>query len=117
MKPKKTLFKECHLAARQYNDADLMWEELKVGVVVDLVRDVDNKYDPNAVAVVYHKTSGQGELDDFLIGYLPNGENIEIAQFLDMGWSNLFECRISKIDAEEHYENQIRLAIRINKNN
>ena len=42
--------------------------------------------------------------------------NEEIAQLLEMGWNDVFECRISKINPDAHYENQIRLTIRIKRN-
>jgi hypothetical protein len=35
---------------------------------------------------------------------------------LEMGWEDIFECRISKINPDAHYENQIRLTIRIVRN-
>ena len=34
MKKKKLFFKECHLAGRQYHDANEVWEELKVGTLL-----------------------------------------------------------------------------------
>ena len=40
-----------------------------------------------------------------------------IASMLEMGWNKLFECRICKINADAHYENQIRLSIKILRNN
>ena len=33
-----------------------------------------------------------------------------------VGWENIFECRISKINGEAHYENQIRLTIKVKRN-
>lgn len=118
MKAKKLFFMECHLAGRQYHDADEVWDELKVGTQLKLVRDMDNKYDQDAVAVVYDKVyTDTGETDEFLIGYIPRDNNETIAQLLEMGWKNIFECRISKINPDAHYENQIRLTIRIVRNN
>ena len=55
MKAKKLFFKECHLAGRQYHDADEVWEELHVGTLLELRRDLDNRYDKNAVAVMYNR--------------------------------------------------------------
>ena len=37
-------------------------------------------------------------------------------ELLEMGWNDVFECRISKINPDAHYENQIRLTIRIKIN-
>ena len=106
MKAKKLFFKECHLAGRQYHDVDEVWEDL------------DNRYDKNAVAVIYNQGLDEdtGERDDYLLGYIPSDENEEIAQLLEMGWNDVFECRISKINPDAHYENQIRLTIRIKRN-
>ena len=119
MKAKKLFFKECHLAGRQYHDADEVWEELHVGTLLELRRDLDNRYDKNAVAVMYHRglDEGTGANDEYLLGYIPSGENETIAQLLEMGWDDIFECRISKINPDAHYENQVRLTVRIVRHN
>ena len=117
MKAKKLFFKECHLAGRQYHDVDEVWDELHVGTQLELQRDLDNRHDKNAVAVVYRTVDvDTGIVEEYLLGYIPGDENETIAQLLEMGWEDIFECRISKINPEAHYENQIRLTIRIVKN-
>ena len=109
MKAKKLFFKECHLAGRQYHDVDEVWDELHVGTQLELQRDLDNRHDKNAVAVVYRTVDvDTGIVEEYLLGYIPSGENETIAQLLEMGWG--------KINPEAHYENQIRLTIRIVKN-
>ena len=106
------------MAGRQYHDVDEVWDELHVGTCLELQRDLDNRYDKNAVAVVYNTIDEDtGENVDYLLGYIPNDENETIAQLLEMGWNSIFECRISKINPEAHYENQIRLTIKIVRNN
>lgn len=117
MKARKLFFKECHLAGRQYHDADEVWDELHVGTELQLCRNLDNRYDKDAVAVTYVKKTDDGEEEEYLLGYIPQDENTEIAQILEMGWTEIFECRISKKDEDAHYENQIRLTIRIKRNN
>ena len=109
----KKFFMDCHLAGRRYHDADEVWDKLKVGTVLQLVLDTDNRHDPNAVAVVYNDKEMD---DDILIGYIPRCHNETIASFLEMGWNDTFECRISKKDEEAHPENQIRLTIKIKRN-
>ena len=79
MKKKKLFFKECHLAGRQYHDANEVWEELKVGTLLELQRDQENPYDKNAVAVVYSKMVDNNEKEEYLLGYLPRTSNTEIA--------------------------------------
>ena len=114
MKAKKLFFKECHLAGRQYWDVDEVWDELHVGTCLELKRDLENRHDMNAVAVVYHTIDDQtGETEEYMLGYIPRDENETIAQLLEMGWEEIFECRISKLNPDAHYENQIRLTIKI----
>ena len=117
MKAKKLFFKECNLAGRQYHDVDEVWEELHVGTQLKLQRDLENRYDKNAVAVVYNNVDVEtGIVEEYLLGYIPSEDNETIAQLLEMGRDDIFECRISKINPDAHYENQIRLTIRIVKN-
>lgn len=120
LRRRKTFFKECHLAGRQYHDADEVWQDLQVGTLLKLERDFDNRYDDSAVAVVYEKevTYPDGEtcMEEFVIGYIPASQNKEIALFLEMGWYDIFECRISMINPNVHYEQQIHISIRIKEN-
>ncbi|MGN0844304.1 MAG: HIRAN domain-containing protein [Kiritimatiellia bacterium] len=115
-------FMESHLAGRQYHEADEAWDKLKIGTLLRLERDLDNHFDPHAVAVMLDvRTEEPGNpetpmVETFHLGYLPARENKEIALLLEMGWDNVFECRISKIDPGAHYENQIRLKICIKRN-
>ncbi|MCR5394382.1 MAG: HIRAN domain-containing protein [Bacteroidales bacterium] len=113
MEAKKKYFMDCHLAGRKYHDADEVWDQLKVGTVVRLVREADNRYDPNAIAVVY---DDREQDEEFVLGYIPRDSNDQIAVLLDMGWTDIFECRISRIDPNAHYEQQITLTVKVKKN-
>lgn len=117
MKARKLFFKECHLAGRQYWDVDEVWDELHVGTLLKLKRDLDNRHDENAVAVLYNTNDDDtDQSEEYVLGYIPREENETIAQLLEMGWDDIFECRISKINPDAHYENQIRLTIKIRRN-
>lgn len=114
MKTKKLYFMECRVAGRQYNDADEVWEDLKVGTRLKLVRDTDNHYDPQAVAIVYTKLENDSQ-EDYIIGYVPREENETLAALLEMGWTDIFDCRLCKINPETHYENQLHVTIKIKR--
>lgn len=117
MVAKKMYFMDCHLAGRKYHDADEVWDELKVGTILKLRRDKENRIDPYAVEVVYERKDKKENVEDeFCIGYIPRDENETIASFLEMGWDNVFECRISKINPDAHPENQVHLTIKIKRN-
>ena len=46
MKKKKLYYMDCHVAGRMYHDADEVWDKLKIGTKLHLVREADNRYDP-----------------------------------------------------------------------
>lgn len=106
------------MAGRQYHDVDEVWEDLRVGTLLELERDLDNRYDGDAVAVIFRKVVDEekGESEAYLLGYIPADENEIIAHLLDMGWNDIFECRISRIIPDTYYENQIHLTIRVKRN-
>ncbi len=137
MEKKKIYYLDCHVAGRMYHDADEVWDKLKIGTELRLVREADNRYDPEAIAIVYRDEpcedmeqpiyqeklqmyQGRPEYDDdceeYLIGYVPRSHNTELAAFLDMGWGDIFECRICRIDPEAHPEQQLRVTIKIKRN-
>ena len=117
MVAKKMYLMDCHLAGRKYHDADEVWDELKVGTILRLERDKENRYDTNAVAIVYERKDQKGAVEDeFLIGYIPRDNNVMIANFLEMGWNDIFECRISMLNSEAHPEEQVYLTIKIRRN-
>lgn len=110
MKAHQKFYMDCHLAGRKYHDADLVWDCLCVGASLRLEREMDNPYDRNAVQVIFNKDG-----EDYLLGYIPRGENCDLAAFLEMGWQELFDCRISQLTPDVHPENQVQLTIRIRR--
>ena len=111
MKAHQKHYMSCHLAGRKYHDADLVWDYLRVGSQVRLEREADNPHDPYAVQVIFNKDG-----EDYLLGYIPRGENKELAGFLEMGWTDIFRCVISSINPDTHPENQVQLTISILRN-
>ena len=112
MEAKKKYFMDCHLAGRMYHEADELWDQLKVGKKVELVRESNNRYDPQAVMVCYNDRENDEQV---CIGYIPRSQNATIALLLDMGYADIFECRINQIDERAHPEQQVHLVIKIRK--
>lgn len=112
MKAQSKFYMDCHLAGRKYHDADLVWDRLRIGMPLRLEREADNRYDPEAVQVIFNSDG-----EDYLLGYIPRGDNLALAPFFDMGHDNLFDCRISRLSPEKHPEEQVQLTVRIRKRN
>ena len=75
-----------------------VFNELKVGIPLHLVREEDNKFDPYAVAIYYEDTK---------LGFIPRDENQLVAQLMDLGYDKIFDLRIQRICPDAHPEKQI----------
>jgi hypothetical protein len=95
-------FLHCDIAGFTYWDGCMALEELKIGKTLQLVREKENQFDPYAVALYYQ---------DMKLGYIPRGNNHELSLFLDMGYEDLFEVRINKLDLDEHPESQVGIIV------
>jgi hypothetical protein len=97
-------FLTSHIAGfAYYNGIDVI-ENLKIGTALTLKAEPTNPHDHNAVAIYYADT---------LLGYIPAGENERISQFLQLGYTDLFEIKINRVSLEAHPEKQIGIVIRI----
>ena len=99
-------FSNFHIAGFTYYNGIDVFDQLKVGGVLNAVAEPDNKFDPYAVILLYN---------DVKLGYIPRTHNHDIHKFLIMGYDNLFDFRINRIDATENPENQIGVLARIRK--
>jgi len=99
-------FSDFYLAGFTYYDGVEVFQELKIGSKLILKAEPENRFDPNAVAVFYNK---------IMLGYIPKGENKQVSQLLNLGYTELFEARINRISPESHTEKQIGIVLRINK--
>lgn len=100
----KVHYSNFHIAGFGYWRGCEAFEHLKIGTELKLVREEDNGYDPEAVEIWY---------GDFKLGYIPRGNNREISKFLDMGWDNIFEVRITRITPDAHPESQVEVVVYI----
>lgn len=82
----RVLVQSSPLAGYQYHAAAAVWDQLKVGDTLRLVREPDNPHDRNAVKVEW-----QGQQ----LGYLPRMENQAVAAELDRGTA--VEARIGRL--------------------
>ena len=82
----RMLVQSSPLAGFQYYQGRQLWDEIKVGDALALVRESGNPRDPNAVRVEWrgHK-----------LGYVPRRENQAVAQHMDRG--GRVEARVSRL--------------------
>ena len=73
----------------------------------------EDRDDPNSVMVCYNDQENDEQV---CLGYIPRSQNNTIALMMDMGYSNIFECRINQIDERAHPEQQVHLVVKIKRN-
>lgn len=113
---RKIFVKECPVAGLSFHlkKGDDLWNELEEGTPLALVRDRNNKYDRNAVAVAL-ADDYDGDPDDFdfdfILGYLPRTENAEIAAMIDAGYTDKFSAEITTLKQHGSYSDRLRITI------
>jgi hypothetical protein len=80
------IVRDSPLAGFRYNDGKRVWDEMREGDPLRLVREPDNPFDANAIRVEW---SGRK------IGYVPQQENSALARELDAGAA--IDARIVKL--------------------
>ena len=75
------------LAGFRYHEASVLWNELRTGDALELVREPGNLHDPRAVRVEWRGR---------MLGYVPRRENDAVAWGLDRG--DALRARISRLD-------------------
>lgn len=86
-----------NIAGFTYYDGAEAFNELKMGLELNLAIDEDNKFDARAV-MISHK--------DWKLGYVPRGENRIFYKLLKTGSTNI-SLRIQRLDGKEHPEGQV----------
>jgi len=82
----RILVQSSPLAGFQYHAGEALWQEMRAGDRLTLVREADNPHDANAVRIEWR---GQK------LGYLPRAENRPVAAALDAG--EAVDARIAKM--------------------
>jgi hypothetical protein len=89
-----------NLAGFRYHAAAELWDELRVGDVLELARERDNPHDPNAVSLSWrgHK-----------LGYVPRRDNEVLAWSLDRG--DVLRARISRLSPHPNPARRIEFEV------
>lgn len=95
-------FMRFKVAAVTYCEALFVISQLKPGTPLEMERDYDNRHDGNAIALYYN---------NYKVGYVPHSENIDLASFLDMGWGDIFDVRVSALNLDAHPKQRIEATI------
>ena len=83
----RMLVQSSPLAGFRYHEASALWNDLRLGDALALVREPGNPHDPRAVRVEWRGR---------MLGYVPRRENDAVAWGLDRG--EALRARISRLD-------------------
>lgn len=72
----RIIVQESPLAGFQYYEGKALWDMMRVGDALQLVREPRNPHDANAVRIEW-----RGEM----LGYIPRRENADVARQMDLG--------------------------------
>ena len=87
----RVLVQRSPLAGFQYHEGPALWDQLRTGDRLELVREADNPHDGRAIAVYW-----QGHK----LGYLPRAENDAVSSAMDQG--HRLDARIGRLREERN---------------
>lgn len=90
------------LAGFRYYDGKSLWEEIKVGDALTLVREPDNPHDGNAVRIEWNGRK---------LGYVPRRENAHLARQMDHGAA--VEGRVTELHKSRAGRNRVSYEISV----
>jgi len=106
IKKNKAEFLNCNLAGFGHTEGYLVLDQMKPGDRLTMMREDENKYDHEAIALFY---------GDQHVGYIPKQLNSQLAMFLDFGHADIFECVITSVDKDEHPNEQVQIRVNLLK--
>lgn len=98
----RLLVQSSPLAGFRYHAAAEVWETLRVGDRLELVRETDNRFDPKAISLAWRGRK---------LGYVPRRENAALAWALDRGES--LSARISRLTEHPNPARRIEFEVYI----
>jgi|SRR5262245_31845483 len=87
-------------AGLRYHEAKAVWDQMKVGDTLTLVREPANSYDSNAVRV---------DWNGHQLGYIPRTENEAIARQIDRG--NRLQARIANLTRYRNHRRKLEFEV------
>ena len=87
-------------AGLRYHEAKAVWEQMKVGDALTLVREPANLHDSNAVRV---------DWNGHQLGYIPRAENTAIARQMDRG--NRLQARIANLTKYRNHRRKLEFEV------
>jgi hypothetical protein len=87
-------------AGLAHHDAKAVWDEIRAGDTLDLVRERDNPHDPNAVRVAWRGHT---------LGYVPRTENEAVARQIDRG--SRLSARVASIGMYRNHRRKLGVEI------
>ncbi|HTS54492.1 MAG TPA: HIRAN domain-containing protein [Burkholderiales bacterium] len=87
-------------AGLRYHEAKAVWEQMRVGDALTLVREPANAYDISAVRV---------DWNGHALGYIPRAENEAVARQMDRG--NKLEARITKLTRYRNHRRKLEVEV------
>lgn len=103
MHPNNFLSDFC-IAGFKYYDGLEVFDQLSIGVELDLELEEHNYYDPNAIKIL---------LGDKHLGYIPSEKNELVAKLLRAGYKEIFSLRINRVCPDKHTDGQIHCTLKI----
>lgn len=94
-----------NIAGFTYWDGCIALDKLRIGARLRLERESENRFDPYAVAIYF---------GEYKLGYIPEGSNRVVSQLMDLGYGEIFDMRVQRLQLDAHPEKQVSVVLFVN---
>lgn len=98
---KNLCFKTFYIAGFNYYEGAIVFENLKIGTVLDIVAENNNIHDEYALALYF---------DGKKLGFVPSDDNVEMSKLISLGY-NIFKAVVQQISPQEHPARQVKIIV------
>jgi len=100
---------EFYIAGVKFHEAKECIDKLTVGTELNMIPDPDNKYDSNAIRLIF-----TGGIESYMLGYVPAKISGQVSAFLETG--NFPICLVTELNPEKKPWEWIKVVIKEDDN-
>ena len=101
---------EFYVAGVQFHQAKNVLGELSEGMELSLIGEPDNKFDPNAIKIIYDRAAQESKiLEEIMLGYVPKKFSAEVSAFMEIHENVV--CELVKLNPSAKPWEQLKVNI------
>ena len=101
---------EFYIAGVQFHEAKKVLNKMQVRDVLMIKPEPTNKYDPNAVGLIFEDVDEDYNIENVMLGYVPKKFSSEVSAFLELNENVI--CELTEVNKDKKPWEQLKVVIK-----